>query len=149
MRHWRLTCKNKWEAVNTWTVMLQSNTEPLSQPSVVPFLFEGTLEPDCPLYLCFTFLVSIGIIFIFLASPFFLLQFLAFQCCPPFQVLLAASQIPATTVSTFMRWFMFCLFLLQYASSGWLITEAEPFDFQASRLHAIIPFKYFLEVCGK
>ena len=41
------------------------------------------------------------------------------------------------------------LFLLQSASSGSLITEAEPFDFWTSRLHAIIPFKHFLEVCGK
>lgn len=69
------------------------------------FLFEDTLEPDCPVYHYFTLLISIGIKFIFQASLVFLLQF---QCCPPFRVLLGASQIPATTVSTLTWRFMFC-----------------------------------------
>lgn len=41
-----------------------------------------------------------------------------------------------------------CLFL-QPASSDRLIIEAGPVGFWTSRLYATLPFKYFLEVCGK
>lgn len=146
MRHWRLMCKSKWEAVNTWTVMLQSDTEPLSQPSVVPLQrHTRTRLPSIPLLhispLSESYLSSrhhsYSYFWLFNALPHSRYSWAPLK---PLQIQYQHSHNNSCSVS---------LFLLQSASSGWLITDTESSDFWTSRLHEIIPFKHLLKVYEK
>jgi len=125
-RYWRVTCKNKREAVSTQPVTLQADTKALSQPSAVPLpRHTQTQAPSTPLLpiscLHWNYIYLPGIALL-PSTP------SGFSMLSLFQVLLGASQIPATTASTLTD--DSCpVSLLQPASSGWLITEAEPFAF--------------------
>lgn len=101
-RHWNKALEvnmqkqvGSWEYLNCYGSIWHRATLP-----TMWFLFQGTFEPDCPVYCYFTVLISIGITFILQASFFFPLQLLFFQCCPPFQALLESSNHCKYSVNT-------------------------------------------------